>query len=75
VIGISSSVIGAFYYLKFIKVMFFDEPVGRVQGTSDWAHWALLIISTLVISPIAFLGTDWLGNLTDMAAAALAVAG
>jgi len=75
VIGIASSVIGAFYYLKFIKVMFFDEPVGRVQGTSDWAHWALLIISTLVISPIAFLGTEWLGNLTDMAAAALAVAG
>lgn len=75
VIGIASSVIGAFYYLKFIKVMFFDEPVGRVQGTSDWAHWALLIISTLVISPVAFLGTEWLGNLTDMAAAALAVAG
>jgi len=75
VIGIASSVIGAFYYLKFIKVMFFDEPVGRVQGTSDWAHWALLIISTLVISPIAFLGTEWLGNLTDVAAAALAVAG
>ncbi len=75
VIGIASSVIGAFYYLKFIKVMFFDEPVDRVQGTSDWAHWALLIISTLVISPIAFLGTEWLGNLTDMAAAALAVAG
>ena len=75
VIGIASSVIGAFYYLKFIKVMFFDEPVDRVQGTSDWAHWALLIISTLVISPIAFLGTEWLGNLTDVAAAALAVAG
>ncbi len=75
VIGIAASVIGAFYYLKFIKVMFFDEPVDRVQGTSDWSHWALLVISTLVISPIAFLGTEWLGNLTDMAAAALAVAG
>ncbi len=75
VIGIAASVIGAFYYLKFIKVMFFDEPVDRVKGTSDWAHWALLLISTVVISPVAFLGTEWLGNLTEMAAAALAIAG
>ena len=75
VIGIAASVIGAFYYLKFIKVMFFDEPVDRAKGKSDWAHWALLAISVLVISPIAFLGTQWLGNLADMAAAALAIAG
>jgi NADH-quinone oxidoreductase subunit N len=74
-IGIAASVIGAFYYLKFIKVMFFDEPVDRVKGTSDWAHWALLGISVLVISPFAFLGTGWLGNLTDMAAAALFITG
>jgi NADH-quinone oxidoreductase subunit N len=56
-------------------VMFFDEPVDRVKGTSDWAHWALLGISVLVISPFAFLGTGWLGNLTDMAAAALFITG
>ncbi|TIX49998.1 NADH-quinone oxidoreductase subunit NuoN [Alteraurantiacibacter aquimixticola] len=74
-IGIAASVIGAFYYLKFIKVMFFDEPVDAVKGKSDWAHWALLVIATLVISPIAFLGTEWLGGLAEAAAAALATAG
>ncbi len=74
-IGIAASVIGAFYYLKFIKVMFFDEAVDRVKGESDWAHWALLAISVLVISPFAFLGTGWLGNLADMAAAALFITG
>src|SRR5690606_33964964 len=31
-VGIAASVIGAFYYLKFIKVMFFDEAADRVKG-------------------------------------------
>ncbi|MFT6475004.1 MAG: NADH-quinone oxidoreductase subunit N, partial [Qipengyuania sp.] len=31
-IGIAASVIGAFYYLKFIKVMFFDEPTRAVES-------------------------------------------
>jgi len=70
-IGIAASVIGAFYYLKFIKVMFFDEPVDRVRGGSDWAHWALLTLATLAISPLLFLATRWLGELADGAAAAL----
>lgn len=74
-IGIAASVIGAFYYLKFIKVMFFDEPVDRVKDTGDWAHWALLGISVLVISPLAWLATGWIGNLADMAAASLFIAG
>jgi NADH-quinone oxidoreductase subunit N len=74
-IGIAASVIGAFYYLKFIKVMFFDEPVDRVKDAGDWAHWALLGISVLVISPIAWLATGWIGNLADMAAASLFIAG
>ena len=70
-IGIAASVIGAFYYLKFIKVMFFDEPVGRVQGKGNTAQWALLAIATLAISPFAWLVTGWIAGLTDMAAAAL----
>ncbi|MFC3099546.1 NADH-quinone oxidoreductase subunit NuoN [Altererythrobacter lauratis] len=74
-VGIAASVIGAFYYLKFIKVMFFDEAVDRVKGKSDWAHWALLAIATLVISPVAWLATGWLGGLADNAAATLFFAG
>jgi NADH-quinone oxidoreductase subunit N len=29
VIGVIASVIGAYYYLRLIKIMFFDEPVAR----------------------------------------------
>ena len=70
-IGIAASVIGAFYYLKVVKVMYFDEPANTVKGKSDWAHWALLVISALFISPLGYLLTKCLGALADKAAAAL----
>ncbi len=70
-IGIAASVIGAFYYLKIVKVMYFDEPAGKALGRSDWAHQALLALCALFISPLGYLLTKWLGGLADTAAAAL----
>jgi NADH-quinone oxidoreductase subunit N len=32
VLGVLSSVVGAFYYLTIIKVMYFDEPAGKVDS-------------------------------------------
>ena len=31
VIGVLTSVVGAFYYLTIIKVMYFDEPAGQIE--------------------------------------------
>src|SRR5437899_4132608 len=31
VVGVLSSVVGAFYYLTIIKVMYFDEPAGEIE--------------------------------------------
>jgi NADH-quinone oxidoreductase subunit N len=73
-IGIAASVIGAFYYIKIVKIMYFDNPAEVVQGRSDWAHWALLGISALLMSPLGYLLTPWLGELADGAAAALFLA-
>ena len=72
--GIAASVIGAFYYIKIVKVMYFDEPANVIEGTSDWVHWTLLAISSAVISPLGYLLTLWLGGLADKAAAALFLA-
>ena len=72
-IGIAASVIGAFYYLKFIKVMFFDEPVGEVEEHSPAGHWAVLAICVLAISPLGYFATPWLSAVADRAAAALFV--
>ena len=70
-IGIAASVIGAFYYLKVVKIIYFDEPVNKATGRSDWAHQALLGICAVFISPLGYLLTKWLGALSASGAAAL----
>ena len=73
-IAIAASVIGAFYYIKFVKVMFFDEPVGVVTGKSEASHWALLGLTALIISPLGYLLTPSLSDLAGKAAASLFLA-
>ena len=73
-IGIAASVIGAFYYLKIVKVMYFDEPAGVVTGRSDWTLQGLLFLTALFMSPLGYLLTKWLGQLADTATAALFLA-
>lgn len=70
-IGIAASVIGAFYYLKVVKVMYFDEAVDKVRGKAELSHTVLLVLAVLANSPLAYLGTKCLGALADKAAAAL----
>lgn len=72
-IGIAASVIGAFYYLKVCKVVMFDDPADEVTGDSPASHWALLLITSLIISPLGFLLTPSLGDLADKAASVLFV--
>jgi NADH-quinone oxidoreductase subunit N len=70
-VGIAASVIGAFYYLKVIKVMFFDEPSGKIGGKCLASHTALVVIGCVFISPLGYLLTGPLGRLADTAVAAL----
>lgn len=70
-IAIAASVVGAFYYIKFVKVMFFDEPAGVVTGKSGAGHWAVLLICAAIISPFGYLLTPSLVDLADKAANAL----
>ncbi|MDG2003838.1 MAG: NADH-quinone oxidoreductase subunit NuoN [Novosphingobium sp.] len=70
-IGIAASVIGAFYYIKIVKIMYFDEPADVVKGRSDWIHQGLLCLTALFISPLGYFLTIWLGGLADTAANSL----
>jgi NADH-quinone oxidoreductase subunit N len=71
VIGIAASVIGAFYYLKVIKVMYFDEPTDQIIEADDkvlpWAGGAL----ALAVSPLGYLAIPLLSTVTVQAAKAL----
>jgi NADH-quinone oxidoreductase subunit N len=73
-IGIAASVIGAFYYIKVVKIMYFDEPTEVVTGKSDWAHQGLLLICALIMSPLGYLLTKWLDGLSTTAASVLFLA-
>jgi len=42
-----------------------------VKGAGETSHTVLLVLSTLAISPLGYLGTKCLGTLADYAAAAL----
>ena len=73
-LGIAASVIGAFYYLKVCKVIMFDDSAGVVTGKSNASHWAVLGVTSLIISPLGYLLTPSLGDLADKAASALFLA-
>ena len=66
-----ASVIGAYYYLKVLKVMYFDEPAGHVTGRSDLLHEWLLATCAVFVSPMGYLLTKGLTALTMTAAGVL----
>ncbi|WP_373489459.1 NADH-quinone oxidoreductase subunit NuoN [Blastomonas sp.] len=70
-IGIAASVIGAFYYLKVIKVMYFDEAVDVIAPSDSSARMALITMTALFVSPLGYLATLALSPVTAGAAKAL----
>jgi len=53
-VGIATSVIGAYYYLKIVKVMYFDEPAPAFERSRDWVEGLLIAAAALFVSPIGF---------------------
>jgi NADH-quinone oxidoreductase subunit N len=49
VIGVVTSVIGAYYYLRIVKVMYFDEPVERFERMSPGVAFVLVVSSAVVL--------------------------
>ncbi len=68
VIGVVASVVSAFYYLRIIKVMYFDEPVESLDRSSGWVMNGIIAVSSLAILLFFVLP----GPVIDSAAAAAA---
>jgi NADH-quinone oxidoreductase subunit N len=50
VIGVVTSVVGAFYYLRIVKVMYFDEPLGSFdRPIAAELKWVLVIAAGLTM--------------------------
>ena len=53
-LGVIASVVGAFYYLRVIKVMYFDEPVGEpMPANDDRTVGVLLGVNALALLALA----------------------
>lgn len=50
VFGVLASVVGAFYYLRIVKLMYFDEPAASFDRPVGREVQAVLIVSALVIT-------------------------
>ncbi len=69
VAGILGTVIGAYYYLRIVKVMYFDAPAGQPYARGGNAvESALIFVFALAVSPLGYLLIGPLGELTGRAA-------
>ena len=71
VAGILGTVIGAYYYLKIVKVMYMDDPAAPMRGSASRCRALLFLLAALIVSPLGYLLIGPLSALTDRAAGSL----
>ena len=49
IIGLVTTVVSAFYYLRIIKVIYFDKPIEPFEESNDWGLKASLVLSSILI--------------------------
>jgi NADH-quinone oxidoreductase subunit N len=54
-VAIATSVISAFYYLKIVKVIYFDDPAPAYERSRDWVEGLLIAAAALFVSPLGYL--------------------
>ncbi|WP_375395935.1 NADH-quinone oxidoreductase subunit NuoN [uncultured Sphingomonas sp.] len=71
VVGIAASVIGAYYYLRVVKTMYFDDPAPAFAAVENKVEGGLIAIAALFVSPFGYLAIPLLGGWTMVAARSL----
>lgn len=49
IFGVLMSVVAAYYYLRIIKVMFFDEPAERFDSNTPFSRRAVIAVSVMLV--------------------------
>jgi NADH-quinone oxidoreductase subunit N len=68
VAAILGTVIGAYYYLKIVKVMYMDEPATPYARVDQPVQGALILVAAIAVSPLGYLLIGPLNALTAKAA-------
>lgn len=71
VIGIALSVIGAYYYLRIIKTMYFDDAAEPYAPAYSVLENGLIAVTAAAVSPLGYLLVPFLALTAGNAAAAL----
>ena len=71
IIGVVGSVIGAFYYLKLVKLMYFDEPADLILADTDKTLAITGGVLAAAASPLGYFSIGLLTAITTRAAQAL----
>jgi len=69
VIGVLASVVGAYYYLRIIKIMWFDEPVGAFEPMAGELRLVLGVSGVFVLAYVLVGGP--IGRVAEAAAQSL----
>jgi len=54
VVGVLASVVSAFYYLRVIKVMFFDDPATPFEPVESRSLKGVILVNALINSPLSY---------------------
>jgi NADH-quinone oxidoreductase subunit N len=71
VAGVVGTVIGAYYYLRIVKIMYFDAPAEPYARLRAPVESALILLSLLLVSPLGYLLIGPLTEWTSRAAGSL----
>jgi NADH-quinone oxidoreductase subunit N len=71
VAGIVGTVVGAYYYLKIVKIMYMDEPSAPYGRVREPLQGVLILLAAIAVSPLGYLLIGPLGALSDRAAGSL----
>jgi NADH-quinone oxidoreductase subunit N len=71
VAAIVGTVVGAYYYLKIVKIMYMDEPAASYARVREPVQGLLILVAAVAVSPLGYLLIGPLGALTDKAAGSL----
>jgi NADH-quinone oxidoreductase subunit N len=69
--GAVGSVVGAYYYLKIVKTMYFDDPAPAFAPGDSRIEGGLIALAATAVSPLGYLAIPLLGAATMCAAKAL----
>jgi NADH-quinone oxidoreductase subunit N len=68
VAGILGTVIGAYYYIKIVKIMYFDEAAAPFAKVKAPLETALIFLAAVIVSPLGYLLIAPLSRLSANAA-------